>query len=75
VKEFEAPDVLEFLAQKIKHSPIFFYGQDFAGFFQKQLGQGPEAGADFQNFVRGTQPGRVHNPAELVLIVQEILAE
>ena len=62
-------------AQKIHEPRVLFNCQHFAGFFQKQFRQRPKSRPDFQNLVRRRNLRRVHDAAELVAVVQKILAE
>ena len=62
-------------AQKIHQPRVHFDRQNFAGFFQKQFRQRSQSRPDFENFVRRLNFRRVHDAAQLVAVVQKILAE
>jgi hypothetical protein len=62
-------------AQKFHQPPVLFNRQDFVGIFQKQFRQRSQSRADFKDFVRLFQFRRLNDAAELVAIVQKILAE
>ena len=65
----------EFLSQEIHQPPVLLDGKHFTRSRQQQFGQGPQSRTDFQNLVGGLQVGRRHNPAQLIRVVQKILAE
>ena len=65
----------EFVLEEIEKALVFFDGQHFAALLQKGFGQGTEAGADFQDLVARRNLRCGDDAADLVLVVQKILAE
>ena len=61
--------------RQVKRRRAHFNRQHAASFLQKQFRQRAEAGANFENFIRRRNFRRVHDAAELVAVVQKILAE
>src|SRR6185312_15693803 len=62
-------------AKNFYEAAIFLDRQNFAGVLHQKLGEGAEAGADFEDFVRFGKFRGFDDAAKLVAVVQEILAE
>jgi hypothetical protein len=65
----------ETLRQTFHEAAIKFDSEHFIGFVQKQFGERPQSGSDFEHFVGGRELCSVDDAPELVAIVQKILAE
>lgn len=65
----------EAIAEIGSQAVVFFHGGDGGGSFQQGAGEDAEAGADFENAVRGVKMGGIEKNAEDVAIDEKILAE
>ena len=65
----------ETLSQKFDQPPVLLDGQDFPGLGEQKFRQRSQPRPDFQNLIRSLQFCRRHNPAQLIAVVQEILAQ
>lgn len=61
--------------QQVDEAGVFFDGENFSGLIDEQFGERAEAGADFEDFVGLGQFGGVDDAAELIAVVEKILAE
>ena len=65
----------ETLAQHLDQACVLLDGEDRAGLREQQFGERAEPGADLEHVVRGHDLAGRDDAAELVAVVQEILAE
>ena len=75
VEELQLGVAFKLLLHEIEKAFVFFDGQHFGAALQKVFGQRAEAGADFQDFVAGRDRGGGDDAADLILVMQKILAE
>src|SRR5690606_24577196 len=75
LQEFEAAAPREAVAGDPREPPVLLDGEDLRSRGQQLLGERSESRADLENAVAGSQSREAHDAADLVRVVEEVLAE